>query len=223
MGNTQGLTYVEVNPLTTPSATIVCLHGLGADGHDSASMAKTVAIGTGVRFIFPHAPIRPITLNGGLPMRAWYDIHGLTIDSTEDERGIRAAAVSLFDLLEKETQRGIPANKIVVAGFSQGGAMALYTALRYPHALAGILALSTYLPLHYCLAEEASPANKTTPIFMAHGDQDQVVVPALGGFSFNCLKKLSYPIQFKKYPIGHSVSSQELIDVTQWLQQCLQK
>ena len=223
MENTNSLSYEEVNPLTKPSASIICLHGLGADGHDSASMAKTVAIGTGVRFVFPHAPVRPITLNGGTPMRAWYDIHGLTFDSTEDEQGIRAAAKSLFELVEKEIQRGIPAKRIVLAGFSQGGAMALYTALRYPHALAGVLALSTYLPLHRFLAEEASPANKTTPIFMAHGDEDEVVHPTLGEFSYNCLKELAYPVQFNRYPIGHSISPQELMDIAHWLQKHLQK
>lgn len=223
MENTNSLPYIEVNPLTTPSASIICLHGLGADGHDSASMARTVAIGTGVRFVFPHAPVRPITLNGGMPRRAWYDIHGLTFDSKEDEVGIRAATKSLFELLEKEVQRGIPAKRIFLAGFSQGGAMALHTALRYPDALAGVLALSTYLPLHRFLAQEASQANKTIPIFMAHGDEDNVVAPALGEFSYNCLKELSYSVQFKRYPIGHSVSSQELIDIAQWLQERLQK
>lgn len=223
MANTNSLSYVEVNPLLSPSASIICLHGLGADGNDSATMARTVAIGTGVRFVFPHAPVRPITLNGGIPMRAWYDIHGLTVDSTEDEAGIRATAKSLFELVEKEIQRGVPAKRIVLAGFSQGGAMALYTALRYPRTLAGVLALSTYLPLHRFLAEEASQANKTTPIFMAHGDEDEVVAPALGEFSYNCLKDLAYPVQFNRYPIGHSVSPQELVDIAQWLQQRLQK
>jgi phospholipase/carboxylesterase len=223
MESTNSLPYVEVNPLTEPCASIICLHGLGATGHDSANMARTVAIGTGVRFVFPHAPVRPITLNGGTLMRAWYDIHGLTFDSTEDEEGIRAAAKSLFELMGKEIERGIPANRIFLAGFSQGGAMALYTALRYPHSLAGVLALSTYLPLHRFLAEEASPANRTIPIFMAHGDEDDVVAPALGEFSYNCLKQMSYPVQFNRYPIGHSVSSQELIDIAQWLQARLQK
>lgn len=224
MENTNSLSYEEVNPLSKPSASIICLHGLGADGHDSAAMAKAVAIGTGVRFVFPHAPMRPITLNGGTPMRAWYDIHGLTFDSTEDEEGIRAAAKSLFELVEKEIQRGIPAKRIVLAGFSQGGAMALYTALRYPHALAGVLALSTYLPLHRFLAEEGSLANKTTPIFMAHGDADDVVLPALGEFSYNCLKELAYPVQFNRYSsMGHSISPEELRDIAQWLQKHLQK
>jgi phospholipase/carboxylesterase len=223
MESANSLSYVEVNPLTSPSASIICLHGLGADGNDSATMARTVAIGTGVRFVFPHAPVRPITLTGGTPMRAWSDLHGLRFDSTEDEAGIRAAAKSLFELVEKEIQRGIPANRIVLAGFSQGGAMALYTALRYPHALAGVLALSTYLPLHRFLAEEGSPANKTTPIFMAHGDEDDVVAPALGEFSYNCLKELAYPVQFNRYPIGHSVSPQELMDIARWLQERLQK
>lgn len=223
MENTNSLSYLEVNPLTKPSASIICLHGLGADGHDSATMARAVAIGTGVRFVFPHAPVRPITLNGGLPMRAWYDIHGLTFDSTEDEAGIRAAAESLFELFEKEIERGIPAKRIVLAGFSQGGAMALHTALRYHRTLAGVLALSTYLPLHRFLAKEASPANKTTPIFMAHGDEDDIVAPALGEFSYDCLKKLSYPVQFNRYPIGHSVCPKELEDIAKWLQERLQK
>jgi len=223
MENINRLSYIEVNPLTTPSASIICLHGLGADGHDSASMARTVAIGTGVRFVFPHAPIRPVTLNGGTRMRAWYDIHGLTFDSVEDEAGIRAAAKSLFELVDQEIQRGIPAKRIVLAGFSQGGAMALYTALHCPHTLGGVLALSTYLPLHRFLASEGSPANKSTPIFMAHGDEDDIVIPALGEFSYHYLKELAYPVQFNRYPIGHSVSSQELIDIAQWLQERLQK
>lgn len=217
------LAYVEVNPLTAPSASIICLHGLGADGHDSASMARTVAIGTGIRFVFPHAPVRPVSLNGGIPMRAWYDIHGLTFDSIEDEVGIRAAEQSLLHLIAQEVARGIPAKRIVLAGFSQGGAMALHTALRCAHTLGGILALSTYLPLHRYLAAEANPANKTTPIFMAHGDQDDVVAPAIGEFSYQCLKTLSYPVEFNRYPIGHSLCPQELVDITQWLQKRLQK
>ncbi|MEN9917443.1 MAG: hypothetical protein RLY40_1382 [Pseudomonadota bacterium] len=223
MESPKPLDYLEFNPIQSPSASIICLHGLGASGHDSANMARAVALSTGFRFVFPHAPVRPVSLNGGMEMPAWYDIHGLTFGSPEDEQGIRTAAQSLFDLMQKEMARGIPANRIVLAGFSQGGAMALYTALRYPHALAGILALSTYLPLHHFLEKEASDANKTTPIFMAHGDEDNVVVPALGEFSYNCLKKLAYPVQFNRYPIGHSVCPQEIMDITQWLQQRLQK
>jgi phospholipase/carboxylesterase len=223
MKNLKPLDYLEFNPIQSPSASIICLHGLGASGHDSANMARAVAISTGFRFVFPHAPVRPISLKGGVKMPAWYDIHGLTFGSPEDEAGIRAAAQSLFELMQKEMARGIPANRIVLAGFSQGGAMALYTALRYPYALAGVLALSTYLPLHHFLEKEASDANKTTPIFMAHGDEDNVVAPALGEFSYNCLKKLAYPVQFNRYPIGHSVCPQEIIDITQWLQQRLQK
>ena len=155
MENPKPLDYLEFNPIKSPSASIICLHGLGASGHDSANMARAVALGTGFRFVFPHAPVRPVTLNGGVQMPAWYDIHGLTFGSTEDEAGIRAAAQSLFHLIQKEIDSGIPANRIILAGFSQGGAMALYTALRYPHALAGILALSTYLPLHHFLEKEA--------------------------------------------------------------------
>lgn len=223
MENSKPLDYLEFNPIKSPSASIICLHGLGASGHDSANMARAVAFSTGFRFVFPHAPVRPVTLNGGAPMPAWYDIHGLTFDSIEDEVGIRAAAESLFHLMQKEVERGIPSNRIVLAGFSQGGAMALYTALRYPHALAGILALSTYLPLHHFLEKEASVANKLTPIFMAHGDEDNVVAPALGEFSYKCLKKLEYSVQFNRYPIGHSVCPQEIIDITLWLQQRLQR
>lgn len=223
MENPRPLDYLEFNPIQSPSASIICLHGLGASGHDSANMARAVALSTGFRFVFPHAPVIPISLNGGVKMPAWYDIHGLTFGSPEDEAGIRAAAQSLFELMQKEMARGIPANRIVLAGFSQGGAMALYTALRYPHALAGVLALSTYLPLHHFLEKEASDANKTTPIFMAHGDEDNVVAPALGEFSYECLKKLAYPVQFNRYPIGHSVCPQEIMDITQWLQQRLQK
>ena len=223
MENPKPLDSLEFNPIKSPSESIISLHGLGASGPDSSNMATAVALGTGFRFVFPHAPVRPVTLNGGVQMPAWYDIHGLTFGSTEDEAGIRAAAQSLFHLIQKEIDSGIPANRIILAGFSQGGAMALYTALRYPHALAGILALSTYLPLHHFLEKEASVANKATPIFMAHGDEDNVVAPALGEFSYNCLKKLAYSVQFNRYPIGHSVCPQEMVDITQWLQQRLQK
>ncbi|WP_010597228.1 dienelactone hydrolase family protein [Rickettsiella massiliensis] len=217
------LPYIEVNPLRAPSASIICLHGLGGDGHYSAKMARTLALGMGIRFVFPHAPVRPITLNGGIPMRAWYDLHGFAFDSMEDESGIRAAEQSLLNLIDQEVARGIPAKRIILAGFSQGGAMALHTALRCAHSLGGILALSTYLPLHRCLAKEANPANKATPIFMAHGDQDDIVAPALGEYSYHCLKALAYPVEFNRYPIGHSMCSKELMDITQWLKKRLQK
>lgn len=223
MESIKPLDYLEFNPIQSPSASIICLHGLGASGHDSANMARAVAISTGFRFVFPHAPVRPVSLNGGTPMPAWYDIHGMELDSPEDESGIRDTAQSLFHLMEKEIERGIPSNRIVLAGFSQGGAIALYTALRYPHALAGVLALSTYLPLRHFLEKEASEANKMTPIFMAHGDEDDIVAPAFGELSYHCLKKLEYPVQFNRYPIGHNVCSQEIMDITQWLQQRLQK
>src|SRR5262245_30393765 len=131
MKSSKPLDYLEFNPIKSPSASIICLHGLGASGHDSANMARAVALGTGFRFVFPHAPVRPVTLNGGVHMPAWYDVHGLTFNSTEDEKGIRAAAESLFGLVKKEIDRGIPSSRIILAGFSQGGAMALYTALRY--------------------------------------------------------------------------------------------
>jgi phospholipase/carboxylesterase len=176
------LETVEVEPKTKAAASIVWLHGLGADGHDFESLVPELRLPEtlGVRFVFPHARVRPVTINGGHPMRAWYDILALDGSQRQDASGIRESAAEVRDLVTRETKRGVGEDRIVLAGFSQGGAIALYEGLRHPTRLAGILALSTYLPLADTLAAEAHPANAAVPIFMAHGTLDPTVPFAMG-------------------------------------------
>lgn len=214
------LDCVEIAPKSTPTASIIWLHGLGADGHDFVDIVPQLGLSS-VRFIFPHAPVRPITLNAGYPMRAWYDIHGLDRFAKEDEEGIRASAAMVNQLIQHEIAQGIPSDKIVLAGFSQGGAMALYSGLCYPQKLAGILALSCYLPLATQIAIEASAANKEIPVFMAHGSMDDIVNISLGEYSCQYLQNLGYNIEFHRYSMAHNVSLEEISDVAQWLKKIL--
>ncbi len=213
------LETVEVDPGTTADSAVVLMHGLGADGHDFEPVARELRLGPGraVRWVFPHAPVRPVTINGGFRMRAWYDILGFDRSAVEDEEGIRESAAAIRALVEREKQRGISADRIVLAGFSQGGAMALYTAPREPQRLAGVLALSTYLPLPQKLGQEAHPANAAVPVFMGHGTWDNVVPLVLGERSRDLLRSHGYDVAWHTYPIPHSVCPEEIEHVHDWL------
>ena len=197
---------------------VIWLHGLGADGHDFAPIVPELNI-PNTRFIFPHAPHQPITMNNGYEMRAWYDLYGLTLQTKQDEAGMRAMQQEIESLIEAEIKQGIPANKIVLAGFSQGGAMAFFTGLRYPKRLAGILALSTYVSLKEKLADEAHKANKDTPIFMAHGSFDSIITLDTCLISRRLLEDLDYQVEWHEYPMPHSVCSEEIEDIARFLKQ----
>jgi phospholipase/carboxylesterase len=213
------LETVEVEPRKTADAAVVLMHGLGADGHDFEPVVSELALSPALelRWVFPHAPVRPVTLNGGARMRAWYDIFGLDGRAGEDEEGIRASARAIRALVEREKARGIPAWRIVLAGFSQGGALALHTALREPERLAGVIGLSTYLPLEATLEAEAHPANAATPVFMAHGSRDPVIPLAFGERSQRALRARGHEVEWHTYPIPHSVCAEEIADMRGWL------
>jgi phospholipase/carboxylesterase len=215
---------VTLTPATAPSAAVIWLHGLGADGHDFVPVVPELQLPStlAVRFVFPHAPQRPVTLNNGYVMRAWYDIKELAFRAEEDAAGIRASEQLVRQLIQAELDAGIPAQSIVVAGFSQGGAIALQTALRYPLRLAGVMALSTYLPLRDSLAAQASAANRDLPIFMCHGQQDPVVPLQLGERSRDLLQSLGYSVDFCRYDMSHSVCPEEVRDIASWLSRVLQ-
>jgi phospholipase/carboxylesterase len=202
-----------------PQAAVIWLHGLGADGHDFEPIVPELGVSQPVRFVFPHAPVRPVTINNGMRMRAWYDILQLG-GGAEDEAGIRESQKLVEDLLQAEREKGIPAGKIVLAGFSQGGAIALQTALRHAERLAGVLALSTYLPLAAKL-KEASAANRGTPIFMAHGHFDDLIPLRRAEQSRDLLKQAGYPVEWHGYPMPHSVSAEEIRDIAQFLRRVL--
>jgi len=217
--NQQSIDCVEMSTGDQPEVSIIWLHGLGADGHDFEPMVPQMRLDgvLAARFIFPHAPVRPVTLNGGMPMRAWYDIVSLERNSPQDLEGIDESTATVTRLIEQERKRGIPDDHIVIAGFSQGGAVALHTALRHNHRLAGLIALSTYLPKAESLEAEASSANRDMPIFMAHGAQDPVVAPSLGEASFRHLERLGYPVKWRTYPMPHAVCPQEIDHIRAWL------
>jgi phospholipase/carboxylesterase len=200
-----------------PQTRIIWLHGLGADGHDFEPVANELRLPGAVRYIFPHAPMCPVTINGGFVMRAWYDIAAMDIAAQQDEAGIRDSQAKVEALIRRETERGIPPGKIFLAGFSQGGAIALHTALRQAQPLAGVLALSTYLPLSALAAQEMLPGTQATPVFMAHGRSDTVVPPALGRASANALTTLGCHVDWHEYPMAHSVCDAELRDLERWL------
>lgn len=209
---------VEVEPQNGADASVVLLHGLGADGHDFESLVPELRLpaSPALRWVFPHAPIRPVTVNGGARMRAWYDIAGFDRRG-QDEAGIREAAETVRVLVDREHQRGIASDRIVLAGFSQGGAIALFAGLRQPARLAGILALSTYLPLPERLAAEAHPANAAVPILMAHGTHDPMVPLTLAEGSSALLRERGYDLDFRTYPMAHSLCGEEVTDVREWL------
>lgn len=204
-------------------ATIIWLHGLGADGHDFAPIVPALRLprSLGIRFLFPEAPFRPVTINGGMEMRAWYDIAGSDFDRRADEEGVRESAGIVRALVDKQIARGIAAQRIVLAGFSQGGAIALYAGLRFPFRLAGILALSTYLPAPESLEAQAHPANRDVPIFLAHGSQDPMIALSLSERSRAALAALGYVVEVHTYPMPHSVCAEEIRDIGNWLSRVL--
>lgn len=217
------LPCIELETSPNPSAAVIWLHGLGADGNDFAPIIPELNLTgcPGIRFIFPSAPSMPVTVNGGYVMPAWYDIVGRNLMDQEDAAGIQRSALSIAKFIEREAARGIAYEKIVLAGFSQGCAMALYLGLRFPHRLAGIMALSGYLPLAMSLAIEKHSANQGTPIFMAHGAYDEVVIPERAQASHALLEKMGYSVQWNEYPMEHSVNREELVDISRFLQEVL--
>lgn len=219
---TSVLPHITLDSGRMPQYSIIWLHGLGADGQDFAPMVDELNLPVAVRYIFPHAPLRPVTINGGYVMRAWYDIASESIDQQQDEQGIRASQTDVEALIAQEIARGIAPGRIFLAGFSQGGAIALQTALRQSAPLAGVLALSTYLPLADLARHEATSASRTTPIFMAHGRNDPVIALATGSASAAQLRSLGYTVAWHEYAMQHSVNDQELRDIEAWLTKKIQ-
>jgi len=217
------LDCVEAGARDDVRASVVWLHGLGADGHDFEAIVPELHLprDAGVRFVFPHAPVRPITINGGMSMRGWYDLYGLGPGFPQDADGIAESRNRVEALLAREQERGVPAGRIVLAGFSQGGAVALHTGLRYPQRLAGLLALSTYVPLHDTLDAERSEANADLPIFMAHGRMDPVLPFEMGSRSHELLANLGYTVEWHEYPMQHQVCIEEIQAVATWLKRVL--
>jgi phospholipase/carboxylesterase len=217
------LETVEIETGPDPKSTVIWLHGLGADGHDfEAVVAELVRPGErALRFVLPHAAIRPVTINGGASMRAWYDIVDFDRDATQDESGIRASAAAINALIRRESERGIATQRIVLAGFSQGGAMAIFTGTRATEKLAGIIGLSCYMLSGSTLAAERSAVNQTTPIFVAHGMRDPVVNIRLGEETRRLLEEADYSVTWHRYPIPHSVSPEELTHIAAWLRRVL--
>jgi phospholipase/carboxylesterase len=213
------LETIEIETATTPAASIVWMHGLGADGNDFVDIVPELRLPAdrGVRFVFPHAPMRPVTINNGYVMRAWYDIRDDGGVRREDPAGVRASQAAIEALVARERGRGVPASAIVLAGFSQGGAMALHTGLRHPERLAGVMALSCSLPLADTLAAEAAAANRAVPIFMAHGTHDQMIPKARAQRAHDTLTGLSYEVEWHEYPMPHSVCMEEVADIAAWL------
>lgn len=207
-----------------PDACVIWLHGLGADGHDFEPIVPELRLdpGLNIRFLFPHAPMMPVTINQGFVMRAWYDIRSADIGAEPDEKGIRASAELVADLVDAQIENGIVPGRIVLAGFSQGGAIVLHAGLRYPAKLAGIMALSTYLPLADSLPAEKSKDNAETSIFMAHGSADPVVPLALAQASRQLLEQSNYPVEWHEYNgLAHGVSEQEIFHLAEWLEKVL--
>ncbi|MBX9895186.1 MAG: dienelactone hydrolase family protein [Nitrosomonas sp.] len=209
--------------LTQPDHAVIWLHGLGADGNDFVPVVRELEIPpeVSIRFVFPHAPERPVSINNGYVMRAWYDIYQAAIDRQQDEAGIRASQKAIDQLIQREVDRGISSKNIFLAGFSQGGAMALQAGLRQTLPLAGIIALSCYLPLAEMLDSEASVANASIPILMMHGTYDSVVPLALAISSREKLLSAKYSLQWHEYPMAHSVCTEEINDISRWLQRKL--
>ena len=202
------------------NASVIWLHGLGADGYDFEPIVNQLQL-PNVRFILPHAPMLPVTINNGYTMPAWYDLYGLTAESPEDEAGIILSQNYINTMINNEINRGVSPKKIVIAGFSQGGAIALHTALRYPQTLGGIIALSTYLPLKSKLSSELHPANQSIPIFMAHGIHDEVIHIGTGKISRDLLQNRQISVTWHEYQMAHSVCAEEIADIRVFLQQVL--
>lgn len=217
------LPAVEYETGPDPHHAIIWMHGLGADGHDFVPVMHQLQLppSMSLRFVFPHAPSRPVSINHGFVMPAWYDITSPDLGSGEDAVGIHQSQQQIDALIGREKARGIAASHIILAGFSQGGVMALHTGLRYPEKLAGILALSCYLPLAATLDTEKSPANQTTPVFLAHGTSDPVVPLRAASAARQTLLDLQYPVEWHEYAMAHSVCTQEISDISRWLQHIL--
>jgi phospholipase/carboxylesterase len=217
------LETIEVETGPNPNAAIIWLHGLGADGHDfEAIVPELVARASRAwRFVFPNAPMRAVTINGGMRMRAWYDIRGLDRKAAEDAAGFQDSDSKIRELIAREAARGIPSTRIVLAGFSQGGAVSLYTAPRLKSTLAGVMALSCYLPMDSTFLAERTTENQATPIFMAHGQFDNVVAMMLGTRSRDYLKANGYSVEWHDYPMAHAVSAEEVADIRQFLTRVL--
>jgi phospholipase/carboxylesterase len=211
------LPAIEIETKPKPSHAVIWLHGLGADGNDFVPVVKQMKLPRlGIRFVFPHAPMRPVTINGGFVMRAWYDIAYQELAFKEDERGLRDSQKLIEDIIARENARGIPSNRIVLAGFSQGGVMTLQVGLRQPKRLAGLMALSAYLPMSPMIEIERNAASASVPIFMGHGVADNIVPLALGTMSRDTLSKLGYEVEWHQYPMPHSVCAEELADISAW-------
>jgi phospholipase/carboxylesterase len=219
---TQQAQALEIESAPSPDAAVLWLHGLGADGHDFEPVVPQLRLPPGlrVRFVFPHAPVRPVTLNMGMRMRAWYDILQLG-GGREDEAGIRESQALLEALIARERRRGVAAQRIVLAGFSQGGAVALHTGLRHAERLAGILALSTYLPLAASVAAERSAANAGVPLFMAHGRFDDIIPLERARQSRALLEGLGCKVEWHEYAMPHALCGEEIADIAAWLRAVL--
>lgn len=217
------LDALTIEPDTRAKASVIWLHGLGADGYDFVDVIPALSLPKehGIRFIFPHAPSQAVTLNGGMYMPAWFDIKAIHLKAEEDVIGIKKSAQMIQKLLDAQKVRGIPYEKMILMGFSQGGALALYTALRFPAALAGVAGLSTYLPVRDSLAKELDPQNKHISVFMAHGLMDPVVPFALGEMSCQILQNVGLKPAWHPYPMGHMVCLPELLAIGKWIEQCL--
>lgn len=221
---TELLESIERDTGPDPKYCVIWLHGLGADGHDFAPIVPELGLPRtpAIRFVFPHAQMRPVTINNGYVMRAWYDILGSDLTRREDEAGVRASQSLIETMVARENSRGVAAYNVVLAGFSQGGAIALQTGLRYQERLAGIMALSTYLPIAGTVAAERSAANLDVPIFMAHGAQDPMIVLPRGKSSRDKLEALGYRVEWHEYAMPHSVCPEEIRDIGNWLRKVLQ-
>jgi phospholipase/carboxylesterase len=218
------LETLEIETAPSPRAAVIWMHGLGADGHDFAGIEREVTPpGAALRYVYPHAPMMPVTINNGYVMRAWYDVFGVAGERREDEAGVRASQERIEQLIAREKARGIPARAIVLAGFSQGGALALHTGLRHPERLAGVMALSCFLPVARTVATEASAANRDVPIFMAHGIADDLIPVTRARTARDTLLELGYKVEWHEYPMGHSLCPQEIEEIAAWLQRIIER
>jgi phospholipase/carboxylesterase len=217
------LPFVDVKPQGQADAAVVWLHGLGDSGDGFAPIVPELRLpkSSGIRFLFPHAPVRPITINGGMQMRGWYDIKTWDLNDRADETGVRESATAVTALLDKLIEQGIPANRILLAGFSQGGVIALHLLPRLPYKLAGVMALSTYMAVPGKLKEEMTGVNKSTAVLVNHGTHDEVVPYSAGQAAFNALKFAGFNVNWAEYRMGHSVCPQQIADISRFIQQQL--
>jgi phospholipase/carboxylesterase len=217
------LETIQVDTGPNPAISVIWLHGLGASGDDFVPIVRELDLSglPAIRFIFPHAPTMPVTVNNGYVMRAWYDIVGADLARREDEKGLRASQAMVEQLIAQEKARGVPAERIVLAGFSQGCAMTIQTGLRHPEKLAGLLCLSGYVPLHATIAAERHPANQDTPILLAHGRGDQVIPIVRAEQSRDLLRSLGYEVEWHEYTMPHSVCQEEVDDIGAWMRRVL--